>query len=99
MMPPDRVSHQPTPVIDNIVEAMPIYEYLCESCGNKFEKLVRRSDDALGSGCPSCGQKHLKQEYSTFAALGASESSRAAPAQMGGCPGGMCTNPGMCGRN
>jgi putative FmdB family regulatory protein len=99
MMPPDRVSHQPTPVIDNIVEAMPIYEYLCESCGNKFEKLVRRSDDVLGSGCPSCGQKHLKQEYSTFAALGASESSRAAPAQMGGCPGGMCTNPGMCGRN
>ena len=78
---------------------MPIYEYLCESCGNKFEKLVRRSDDVLGSGCPSCGQKHLKQEYSTFAALGASESSRAAPAQMGGCPGGMCTNPGMCGRN
>ena len=99
MMPPDLVSHQPTPVIDNIVEAMPIYEYLCESCGNKFEKLVRRSDDVLGSGCPSCGQKHLKQEYSTFAALGASESSRAAPAQMGGCPGGMCTNPGMCGRN
>jgi putative FmdB family regulatory protein len=99
MMPPDRVSHQPTPVVDNIVEAMPIYEYLCESCGNKFEKLVRRSDDVLGSGCPSCGQKHLKQEYSTFAALGASESSRAAPAQMGGCPGGMCTNPGMCGRN
>ena len=99
MMPPDRVSHQPTPVIDNIVEAMPIYEYLCESCGNKFEKLVRRSDDVLGSGCPSCGQKHLKQEYSTFAALGASESSRAAPARMGGCPGGMCTNPGMCGRN
>jgi len=78
---------------------MPIYEYLCESCGDKFEKLVRRSDDVLGSGCPSCGQKHLKQEYSTFAALGASESSRAAPAQMGGCPGGMCTNPGMCGRN
>ena len=78
---------------------MPIYEYLCQDCGNKFEKLVRRSDNALENACPSCGQKHLKQEYSTFAALGASESSRAAPAQMGGCPGGMCTNPGMCGRN
>ena len=22
---------------------MPIFEYLCEDCGNKFEKLVRRS--------------------------------------------------------
>jgi len=76
---------------------MPIYEYLCESCGNKFEKLVRRSDDALEAGCPSCGQKHLKQEYSTFAARsGAADS---APAPMGGCPSGMCATPGLCGRN
>ncbi len=78
---------------------MPIYEYLCESCGNKFEKLVRRTDDVLESGCPSCGQKHLKQEYSTFAAPGASEPSRPSPAEMRSCPSGMCTNPGMCGRN
>ena len=76
---------------------MPIYEYLCESCGNKFEKLVRRTEDALESGCPSCGQKHLKQEYSTFAAR-ATESSSPAPA-MGGCPSGMCATPGLCGRN
>jgi putative FmdB family regulatory protein len=79
-----------------IVEAMPIYEYLCESCGNKFEKLVRRSEDALESGCPSCGQKHLKQEYSTFAPRAGSSSSAS---EMPACPGGMCSNPGMCGRN
>src|ERR1035438_6482439 len=47
---------------------MPIYEYRCESCGDKFEKLVRRSTDALEAGCPSCGEKHLEQQYSTFAA-------------------------------
>jgi putative FmdB family regulatory protein len=78
---------------------MPIYEYLCESCGNKFEKLVRRSEDVLESGCPSCGQKHLKQEYSTFAARAGSEFSRPGPSERGGCPSGMCATPGLCGRN
>jgi hypothetical protein len=43
-----------------------------------------------------CGQKHLKQELSTFAAHanGGSKS-----AEMPMCPGGRCTNPGMCGMN
>jgi len=82
---------------------MPIYEYLCESCGDKFEKLVRRSEDALEAGCPSCGEKHLAQQYSTFAARGgSSEGSSFTPAETrsgGGCPSGMCGNPGFCGRN
>jgi putative FmdB family regulatory protein len=77
---------------------MPIYEYLCESCGDKFERLVRRTEEVLESGCPSCGQKHLRQEYSTFAARAASGES-ASPSPMGGCPAGMCGTPGMCGRN
>ncbi len=78
---------------------MPIYEYLCESCGDKFEKLVRRSEDVLESGCPSCGQKHLRQEYSTFAARGGGEASSPAEMSGGGCPAGMCQTPGLCGRN
>jgi putative FmdB family regulatory protein len=76
---------------------MPIYEYLCQSCGDKFEKLVRKTEDALEAGCPSCGQKHLKQEYSTFAAQTASPAAK--PMQGGGCPAGMCQTPGLCGRN
>ena len=62
---------------------MPIYEYLCADCGNKFEKLVRRSADADSLECPSCGQKHLQQELSTFSARanGASKS-----AEMPSCP-------------
>ena len=47
---------------------MPIYEYSCDDCGTKFEKLVRRAADVPELECPSCGQKHLKQELSTFAA-------------------------------
>ena len=76
---------------------MPIYEYRCDSCGDKFEKLVRRSEDVIEAGCPSCGQKHLQQEYSTFAArAGAGSPGQSAG---GGCPAGMCGTPGMCGRN
>ena len=40
----------------------------CQDCGTKFEKLVRRAADASAMECPSCGQKHLQQELSTFAA-------------------------------
>ncbi|HYV62047.1 MAG TPA: zinc ribbon domain-containing protein [Bryobacteraceae bacterium] len=75
---------------------MPIFEYLCEDCGNKFEKLVRRSASE-GVRCPSCGQEHLKQQFSTFAAHanGASHSSDMTPS----CPSGMCRTPDLCGRN
>jgi putative FmdB family regulatory protein len=73
---------------------MPIYEYKCDSCGSKFEKLVRRSEENAGLKCPSCGDQHLSQEYSTFAAHA---NGRAEAQPM--CPSGMCSNPGMCGRN
>jgi putative FmdB family regulatory protein len=80
--------------------SMPIYEYRCESCGDKFEKLVRRATDVMEDGCPACGEKHLRQEYSTFAAhQGSSSQSSFTPAETRGCPSGMCGTPGLCGRN
>ncbi len=74
---------------------MPIYEYRCEDCGTKFEKLVRRSSDVGDIECPSCRQKHLSQELSTFAAHASNGRSAEAPV----CPSGRCSNPGMCGMN
>jgi putative FmdB family regulatory protein len=73
---------------------MPIFEYLCDGCGTKFEKLVRRSEDA--TLCPSCGNSHVTTQYSTFAARA---SGVAKEPSMGSCPSGMCQNPGVCGRN
>jgi putative FmdB family regulatory protein len=75
---------------------MPIFEYRCDDCGSKFEKLVLRSSDSADLMCPSCGRKHLTQELSVFAAHG---SSRAEPAPRASCPSGACANPGMCGMN
>ena len=76
---------------------MPIYEYKCQDCGTKFEKLLRRSSDGAEVDCPSCGQKHLTQEFSTFAAHANGPAAKSADAPM--CPSGMCSNPGFCGRN
>ena len=75
---------------------MPIYEYRCEGCGTKFEKLVRRSPDVPELACPSCGGKQLQQELSTFAAP-AGGGGKSAEAPM--CPNGGRCNPGMCGMN
>lgn len=77
---------------------MPIYEYRCQDCGSKFEKLVRRAEDASEIECPSCGQKHLQQELSTFAAH-AGGNSKSAGEQLPPCAGGGRCNPGMCGMN
>jgi putative FmdB family regulatory protein len=75
---------------------MPIYEYRCEDCGSKFEKLVRRSAEPVE--CPECGKDHLKLELSTFSAHAHGRAHEAAP-MPGGCPAGMCPTPGLCGRN
>jgi putative FmdB family regulatory protein len=64
---------------------MPIYEYRCEDCGTKFEKLVRRVSEAPELACPACGQHHLKQELSTFAAH-ASGGSKTSDAPVCPCP-------------
>ena len=74
---------------------MPIFEYVCDDCGSKFEKLLRRAGDAAGE-CPSCGRSHLSEQLSTFAAHA---NGRPKEASMGSCPSGMCQTPGLCGRN
>jgi putative FmdB family regulatory protein len=37
---------------------MPIYEYQCQSCGHKLEKLQRINDEPLAD-CPDCGKAEL----------------------------------------
>jgi putative FmdB family regulatory protein len=76
---------------------MPIFEYVCEDCGSKFEKLVRSAGNGgVAVACPSCGQSHLRQEFSTFAAHANGSSKEAA---FPSCPSGMCQTPDLCGRN
>lgn len=45
---------------------MPIYEYECDSCGHKLEKLQKISDAPL-TDCPACGQPDLRKLVSAAA--------------------------------
>jgi putative FmdB family regulatory protein len=73
---------------------MPIYEYRCADCGTQFEKLVRRATASADVVCPSCGQKSLSQQFSTFAthSNGGTKAS-----DVPACPGGVCRTPELCG--
>jgi putative FmdB family regulatory protein len=73
---------------------MPIFEYVCDDCGTKFEKLIRNGDTA---SCPGCGQSRLTTALSTFAAHSSAAGSK--KSEMPACPGGMCRTPDLCGRN
>jgi putative FmdB family regulatory protein len=42
---------------------MPIYEYICEKCGNEFEMLVFKSDEPA---CPSCSNTKPTKKMSSF---------------------------------
>ncbi|SHJ73948.1 FmdB family zinc ribbon protein [Paramaledivibacter caminithermalis] len=50
---------------------MPIYEYRCRQCDNKFERLVKTIEDSVQE-CPKCQSTDVKKEFSTFG--------------IGGCP-------------
>jgi putative FmdB family regulatory protein len=73
--------------------AMPIYEYRCPSCEERFEELVRGSDPSVA--CPSCGTADVERLLSVFAGIGGSGSAPGpTPSQVvasGGCgPGCGC---------
>jgi len=38
---------------------MPLYEYECESCGKRFERIQKFSDPPIEE-CPSCGKRVRK---------------------------------------
>ena len=72
---------------------MPIYEYHCPTCENKFDKL--QSMSSSGADCPNCEQP-AKRIISVFAAVSGSDSSGDTgysplpPMGAGGCCGGGC---------
>jgi len=39
---------------------VPLYEYECKSCGHRFEKIRKFSDEPLTT-CPNCGKETIEQ--------------------------------------
>jgi len=79
-----------------MLPGMPIYEYRCTACEERFEELVRNSDVAVA--CPECGSAAAERLLSVFAGVGGSKTpaatpdySRMATSPVGGCgPGCGC---------
>ena len=47
---------------------MPIYEYECSECGERFEFRRNMSDDDGEIRCPKCGVEEVGRVFSVFAA-------------------------------
>jgi putative FmdB family regulatory protein len=76
---------------------MPIYEYRCESCTEKFEVLTRFAERDTTQVCPACESTRTRVLVSSFARVGGSLESMdfgGAESTGGGCCGGSC---GSCG--
>jgi putative FmdB family regulatory protein len=73
---------------------MPLYEYECQSCRQRFELLVR---EQTVLACPSCHSEEIDRQLSVFA-VGAESprfgSPSASPAPCGSC--GDPRGPGAC---
>jgi len=65
---------------------MPIYEYICDDCQTRYEKLVRSKGDSIA--CPNCGSAHHTLQLSVFSAgrsNGSSKSAESSPASACAC--------------
>jgi putative FmdB family regulatory protein len=47
---------------------MPLYEFECDGCGERFEDLVRA--DTVSPGCPHCGAQRTRRRLSPVAPPG-----------------------------
>lgn len=49
---------------------MPIYEYRCQQCGRKFEKIRRVTERDRPAECPECKSEESNLQVSGFATAG-----------------------------
>ena len=73
---------------------MPIYEYVCEQCETRFEKIVLNKQQEIA--CPKCASKKASIQLSVFATANGGNGTPKSFAPSGG--GGSCCGGG-CGCN
>jgi len=70
---------------------MPIYEFECKKCNDKFEFLMLRKDEIVE--CPKCGSKKAEKVFSNFAYSGGDtgHSCSSGSHKCGSCSGHNCS--------
>jgi len=70
---------------------MPIYEYLCNGCDTRFERIVINKQQEIA--CPKCASKKATLQLSVFATSSNGNSAKSSTSSSGGggsCCGGGC---------
>ena len=73
---------------------MPIYEYVCGDCGERYEQIVLSRTQEIA--CPKCSSGHHTLQLSVFSAPAKSSNGDKASAAV---PAGPCCGAGGCGCN
>jgi putative FmdB family regulatory protein len=74
---------------------MPIYEYVCDDCQTRFEKIIFNKTQEIA--CPKCAGKKNSLQLSVFSASNGSSngaSAKSSPSFSGG--GGSCGGGCAC---
>jgi putative FmdB family regulatory protein len=67
---------------------MPLYEYVCGTCGKRFERYVKGWSEAVS--CPGCASADVEKQLSTFAFAMAGAAPGASSGGGCGCGRGGC---------
>jgi putative FmdB family regulatory protein len=73
---------------------MPIYEYQCKACGERFERLVRMMGSSEQVRCPKCESAKTERALSVFGVGKGGTTGRSGESAGPGC--GRCGGPGPC---
>lgn len=68
---------------------MPLYEYVCLTCGHEFEKIVRFSESGQTPTCPTCQSFDTRKRLSIVASCGAGSTSSISTGSSCGSSGGF----------
>jgi len=66
---------------------MPIYTYICQNCGERFDLLLGVSQEKMKLVCKKCGSEKIKRVLSGFSV---GSSSKDTTTSGGSCPTGTC---------
>ncbi|MGA9185782.1 MAG: FmdB family zinc ribbon protein, partial [Candidatus Acidiferrales bacterium] len=67
---------------------MPIYEYVCDDCSERYERIVMNQKQAVT--CPKCASAKHTIQLSVFAARSSGASSSRKSSPKSGSGGGCC---------
>ena len=77
---------------------MPLYEYICRACGNRFEHMQPVADRLRAPVCPACGKPAATLAMSAPGRVGAAAGAgTGAGTSAGAEPAGGCACGGACG--